>query len=94
MLASQSISPANIPDQLPKTAVREPRFHLSDVRAVFAFCVLGVFLVLLGVKVLECFRVCTDTRDWDQDLEPFVTAGVLGIGTVIGYFFARDRRDP
>jgi len=33
--------------------------------------------------------VCKDEREWDQVPEPFVTAGELGIGSVIGNFFGR-----
>jgi hypothetical protein len=92
MLERQSISPANIPDQVPKRAVREPRFHLSDVQAVLGFIVVFVFLILLGVKVFECMRVCADQRDWDQALDPLVAAGLTAVGSVIGYFFGRVRR--
>ena len=86
--------PVRIPDQLPTQAVREPRFHLSDVQTVLGFTVVFVFLILLGVKVFECIRVCTDQRDWDQALDPLVAAGLTAVGSVIGYFFGRDHRDP
>jgi hypothetical protein len=80
---------ATIPDRIPESAVRQPWWHPSDVQAVVAIAVFIIFVALLCIKVYECHLVCRDERDWDQVLEPFVTAGVLGIGSVIGYFFGR-----
>jgi hypothetical protein len=92
--AADANLPATIPQEIPAKAVREPRFHRSDIQAALGFSVLGLFLLLLALKFYEYHLVCHDERDWDQVFEPFVTAVVLGIGSVIGYFFARDRRDP
>jgi hypothetical protein len=61
------------------------------MQAALGSAVLVLFLVLLWIKYHECSLVCKDERDWDQVFEPFVTAVVLGIGTVIGYFFGRKQ---
>lgn len=78
-----------IPDQF-GNKLREPKFHIADVRTVFAFCVLLIFVATWGVKIFECLRVCNDMRDWDQVLEPLLTVVVLAVGSVIAYFFTRE----
>ena len=80
-----------IPDAIPQSAIRLPRWHPSDVQAVVAIGVFVIFAALLAIKYHECTLVCKDERDWDQVLEPFVTAAVLGVGSVIGYFFGRKQ---
>lgn len=66
----------------------------GDARALLAFAIVLVFLIVFGVDVDACLvaRFCKDANDVEHALTPFAGAIFTAMGSAIAFYFADRSR--